>query len=194
MNLLILSFLLISSGKSENAFAKYADYKTAIRRNEFISDTNSIKKKLPIYHAVPCIDKLLRQVVEVNHKYYDPNKYFYSLSFKKEGGKRYLVIESSLYNSCKVFDYLGAMKISGSTFLCRGDIAADTLFIVNRDVFLDVYLKNTKKSNEFNFGFEPSLRGLYQECNGIKINLEIYTRAPLPGYRMIEENSKKPDS
>jgi hypothetical protein len=47
-----------------------------------------------------------------------------------------------------------------------------------------------KPIRKFNFGLEPSLRGLYQECNEITIYLEIYTQATLPGYRMKERKNK----
>lgn len=194
MNLLTVSFLLMSLVKLENTFVKYDDNKIVSITNKCSDDTNVIKKKLPIYHVVDCIGNLLRQVVKANNEYYDPKIYFYSLSFKKEGDRRYLVIESSQYKSSKVFDYVGAVKISGATFLCRGDITIDTIFRMDNNTFLNVCLKSTKAAGDFNYGLEPSLRGLYQECNEIKINLEIYTRATLPGYRMKERKNKKPSS
>jgi hypothetical protein len=194
MNILTLSFVLMSLVKLESTFAKYDDYKIVSITNKCSDDTNVIKKKLPIYHVMDCFGNLLRQIVKANHRYYDPKIYFYSLSFKKEGDRRYLVIESSKYKSSKVFDYIGAVKMSGATFLCRGDITIDTIFRKHTNTFLNVYLKRTKEADDFDYSVEPSLRGLYQECNEIKINLEIYTRATLPGYRMEERKSKKPSS
>lgn len=192
MNLLIFSFVLISFGKSDNALDKYND--TKIINYRCFDDTNIIEKKLPIYHAIPCIDDLLKRIVKANHKFYNIKKNFYSLSLKKERDIRYLVIESAQYKSSKAFDYVGAIKVSRAIFLCRGDIRTDTLFKLNSDEFLNVYLKNTKGSEDFNYGIEPSLRGLYRECSEINVSLEIYTRATLPGYRMEERKSKKSGS
>jgi hypothetical protein len=87
---------------------------------------------------------------------------------------------------------MGVIKIHGSIFLCRGDVATDTLFKSNNDAFVSIYLGGKKETGDFDYGVEPSLRGSYQECNGIKISLEIYTRATLPGYKMEELKSKKP--
>lgn len=192
MKSLIFSFIFISITASRHVFANYSEVNILGGTRGLVEDTDIIKKRLPIYHSSSCIEELLRQVVKANRGYYDPNKYFYSLSFKKEGGKRYLVIESGKYKSSRVFDYVGVMKIYGSIFLCRGDIASDTLFKSDNDAFLSVHLERKKVTKDFDYGVEPSLRGLYQQCNGIKISLEIYTRASLPGYKMEELKSKKP--
>lgn len=151
---------------------------------DFSRDTSIVKKRLPLYHASSCIEDLLKQVTKANRRYYDPKEYFYSLSFKKDARKRYLIIETGKHKSRGVLDYIGVIKVDKSIFLCRGDIAADTLFKPDNDAFLNVYLAAKKDTINFDYGIEPSLRGSYQECNGIKISLEIYTRAPLPGYKM----------
>ena len=178
----------------EYVFVNHTDVDILSGAKDFVEATNLIEKKLPIYHASPCIENLLRQVVKANRGYYDPKKYFYSLSFKREGDKRFLVIESGKYKSSRVFDYVGVIKIYSSIFLCRGDIATDTLFKSNSDAFLSVYLGDKKDADDFDYGVEPSLSGSYQECNGIKISLEIYTRATLPGYKIEEPKSKKPNT
>lgn len=163
-----------------------------LSKGEGFSRDTSIKKRLPLYHASPCIEDLLKQVTNANRRYYDPQEYFYSLSFKKDARKRYLVIETGKYKSSRVFDYVGVIKVDKSIFLCRGDIAADTLFKPDNNARLNVYLAAKKDTDDFDYGIEPSLRGSYQECNGIKISLEVYTRAPLPGYKMKELKAKKP--
>jgi hypothetical protein len=182
----------MSLGKSETTFDKYSDNKIVSGINKCVDDSDIIKKKLPIYDAIPCIDNLLKQVVKANHRFYDTKKYFYSLSFKKEGAKRYLVIESGQYKSSRVLDYIGVIKISGAIFLCRGDITTDTLFKISNNTFLTILLQGTKDSEYIDYGFEPILSGLYQECTELKIYLEIYTRATLPGYKMNEQINKKP--
>ena len=184
MKFLVFSFIFMSLAVSEHVFANHADVDILRGTKGFADDTNVVKKKLPIYRASPCIENLLRQVVKANRGYYDPKKYFYSLSFKREGDKRFLVIESGKYKSSRVFDYVGVIKIYSSIFLCRGDIATDTLFKSNNDAFVSIYLGGKKDTDDFDYGVEPSLKGSYQECNGIKISLEIYTRATLPGYKM----------
>jgi hypothetical protein len=189
MNLLILSFVLISLTKSQNDFDKYIS--TEIMNNKCFDDTNVVKKKLPIYKTSPCIENLLKQIVVANRRFYDVRKNFYSLSLKKEREKEYLVIELGEYKSSRTFDYVGAIKVSRAIFLCRGDITIDTLFKLNNDKFLDVCLKKAKGSENFNYGIEPSLRGLYPECYGVNISLEVYTPAALRGYKMEERKSKK---
>lgn len=179
----------MSLGKSDNQYTG-----NKIINHICIDDTNIVIKNLPIYHEISCITDLLKQIVKANHKFYDNKYFFYSLSLKKERDIRYLVIESARYKSSKTSDYVGAIKVSSAIFLCRGDITTDTIFKRNNDDFLNVYLKIKKGSEDFNYGIEPSLRGLYRECDGIKIYLEIYTRATLPGYGMEERKSKKPRS
>jgi hypothetical protein len=175
-------------GKPGDVFGSYANNKIESGTHQS-ADTNILNKKLPIYHAISCIDDLLKHVVNANQKFYDPKKYFYSLSLKRQGEKRYMVIESGRYKSSRAFDYIGVIKIGGSIFLCRGDIATDTLFKMNKNAFLKVYLESAKQSDNFDYGAEPSLRGSYQECTGINISLEIYTRGTLPGYKMKERKN-----
>lgn len=194
MKLLILSLIFASTVVSNDVPISHLDGHVLGASQGFSRDTGTIEKKLRLYHASSCIEDLLKQVTKANRKYYDPKEYFYSLSFKKDGSKRYLVIETGRYKSSRAFDYVGVIKVNKSIFLCRGDIAADTLFKPDDDAFLNVYLSAKKDMDGFDYGTEPSLRGSYQECNGIKISLEIYTRAPLPGYKMKEVKSKKPST
>jgi hypothetical protein len=194
MKFLILSLIFMSTVASSHVAIGYPDEDILGGGEGFSRDTGIIKKRLPVYHASSCIEDLLKQVTKANRRYYDPKEYFYSLSFKKDARKRYLVIETSKYKSSRVVDYVGVIKVNKSIFLCRGDIAADTLFKPDNDARLNVYLAAKKDTSDFDYGVEPSLRGSYQECNGIKISLEIYTRAPLPGYKMEELKTKKPSN
>jgi hypothetical protein len=183
MKLIILSIALVAFKNDGYTLSEYLN-SGVMTINKFGVDTEIVNKQLPIYHAIPCVDNLLKQVVKANHKYYDAKKYFYSLSLKKEGEKRYLVIEAVQYKSSPVMDYVGAIKVSGAIFLCRGDISIDALLKLNGNNFLNVSLKSAKNADVFNYGMEPTLRGVYQECDKININLEIYTRGTLPGYKM----------
>ena len=183
MNLLILPLLFIVASTAEHEFSIRSDENVASIRSDMAKDT-PILMKIPIYHASPCIENLLREAAKANRRYYDPNIYFYSLSFRKERNHRYLLIEPGRYKSSIAFDYVDVLKISSSIFLCRGDIAADTLFKSTDDAFLNVSLIKRKNSDDFDYGMEPSLRGSYNECSGIKISLEVYTRAIIPGYKM----------
>ena len=153
-------------------------------------DTGIVEKQQPLYLALPCVDNLLKLIGKANHKFYDAKKYFYSLSFKKEGERRYLVIEAVQYKSSTAMDYVGAIKVPDAIFLCRGDISTDTLFKLKDNAYLNVSLKSAKDSDAYNYGMEHTLSGLYQ-CDKIFIHLEIYTRAILAGYRMEEGKSKK---
>jgi hypothetical protein len=192
MKFLILLLIFMSTVVSKHVTINHPDKDILDGGEGFSRDTSLIKKRLPLYHASSCIEDLLKQVTKANRRYYDPKEYFYSLSFKKDARKRYLVIETGKYKSSRVFDYVGVIKVNKSIFLCRGDIAADTLFKPDNDALLNVYLAAKKDTGDFDYGIEPSLRGSYQECNGIKISLEIYTRASLPGYKMEELKTKKP--
>lgn len=176
-------------GKPGANFSMCAINKIVHENHISIVDTSILSKKLPVYDVISCIDNLLKQVVNANQRFYAPKKYFYSLSFKRQGDKRYLVIEVGRYKSSRVCDYVGAIKVGSSIFLCRGDITTDTLFKINKKAFLNVHLESAKQSDNFNYGVEPSLRGVYQECRGINISLEIYTRATLPGYKMEERKN-----
>jgi hypothetical protein len=189
MNLLILSFVFMLPSTPEHDFGNRTDGNVAGITTDVAKDT-TILMKIPVYHASPCIENLLRQVAKANRRNYDPKTYFNSLLFKKEGDKRYLVIELGRYKSSRVFDYVGVLRIYSSIFLCRGDIRADTLFRSNNDAFLNVSLVKRKNSDDFDYGKEPSLRGSYQECSGIRISLEVYTRATIPGYRMEKPKRK----
>jgi hypothetical protein len=66
-----------------HVFVNYSDVNILGGATGLAEDTDIIKKRLPVYHSSPCIEDLLRQVVKANRGYYDPKKYFYSLSFKK---------------------------------------------------------------------------------------------------------------
>jgi hypothetical protein len=190
MKLLIFCIALIALKNREYVSGEHVDSKVVNVYDKCGIDTGIVEKQLPLYLAVPCVDNLLKQIAKANHKFYDSKKYFYSLSFKKEGEKRYLVIEAVQYKSSTAVDYIGAIKVPGAIFLCRGDISTDTLFKLIDNDHLNVSLKSARDSNVYNYGMEPTLSGLYH-CDKIIMELEIYTRAILPGYRMEEVKSKK---
>ncbi|MBZ4192071.1 hypothetical protein [Niabella beijingensis] len=158
---------------------------------QIIDSSKCQKQKLPVYNAINCIDNLLKEIVKANHKFYKSSQDFYSMSFKKKNNKRYIVIEVGQYKSSNALDYIGAIKINNAIFLCRGDITLDTIFRRIDHSFINVCLKKSSNPASFDFGTEPSLRGQYQECLGIDISLEVYTKAALPGYKMEERNQYK---
>jgi hypothetical protein len=98
----------MSLAVSEHVFANQADVDILRGTKGFAEDTNVVKKKLPIYRASPCIENLLRQVVKANRGYYDPKKYFYSLSFKRVGRRCFnrsirMKVPNHFKNYCLLF-------------------------------------------------------------------------------------------
>ena len=188
MNFVISFFVWIMLISQQVVLGDYVEYGIP-NANATNYITYAWTKALPIFKAAPCMGNLLRQVVSANRRFYDPKKHYYSLSYQRKGNQRYLVIESGEYKRSKVFDYVGVIKFNGHVFLCRGDIAAEAIFKREKGAFLTVHLEKGVPSDEVEFGSEPSLRGLYQECSGIEINLEVYTRAKLLGFKMEERGN-----
>jgi len=108
MNLLIFSFIFMPLAVPEYVFVNHTDVDILSGAKDFVEATNLIEKKLPIYHASPCIENLLRQVVKANRGYYDPKKYFYSLSFKRVGRRCFnrsirMKVPNHFKNYCLLF-------------------------------------------------------------------------------------------
>lgn len=156
-------------------------------------DTASVDKNLPVYQAKPCLSSLLMAVGKANKKYYSPDTFFYSLTFLKAARVKYLNISVERWKAAKSLDYSGVIKFNYVIFLCSGDFATDSLFYKVNSQFLRIQLRQVNDSADIPLNTEPSLRGAYQECNGQRISLEIYTRGQMPGYKMRERqpSSKK---
>ncbi len=78
-------------------------------------------------------------------------------------------------------DYVGILKIDSVSFLCRGDFKQDPIFKVLSLQEVKVTLQRDKyDAGNYSYNNEPSLQGSYDECLGIPIHLEVYTKGRIP--------------
>lgn len=162
-------------------FCCNAQYETS--KDIHTNSNNCSYKKLPEYQASLCISNLLSSVVKSNTRFYKPNKFFYSLTLKHGNNQKYLSIIPDEWHGAKNIDYVGILKIRGVTFLCRGDFDKDSLFKMQSTSFIKVILKQSKDSAYMlPFFTEPSLDGIFNDCNGIPIYVEVYTIGKIAGY------------
>jgi hypothetical protein len=159
-------------------------YNLRMSEKKLFEDTSHFDKSLPVCNVKPCVRKLLEAVVVSNKQYYDSNKFFYSLFYKKVKGTRYLRISTDQWNDSQSLDYIGVLKLSDAIFLCKGDIIGDSLFSITNLKFVRIKLKSAKDSIKVHFSIEPSLQGGYKECTGKLINLEVYTKGQIRGFDM----------
>ncbi|HET7116644.1 MAG TPA: hypothetical protein VFI29_09145 [Hanamia sp.] len=145
--------------------------------------SNCFDKKLPEYQISSCISNLLESVVKSNSQFYDQKKYFYSLTLKKGDNQKYLNITPEEWHSATNMDYTGILKVRGVTFLCRGDFDKDSLFKKESSTFVRVKLKQSKDSADMlPFFTEPSLDGVFSDCKGLPIYVEVYTKGKILGF------------
>jgi hypothetical protein len=136
---------------------------------------------LPEYQVDPCLVKFLAAVSASNRPYYDAGKYFYSLTFREAKGYRYMHIRVEKWLEARDTDYVGILKIDSVSFLCRGDFKKDPIFKVLPLQEVKVRLQRDKKDpDNYIYNNEPSLQGSYNECQGIPIHLEVYTKGRIP--------------
>lgn len=136
---------------------------------------------LPEYQVDPCLAKFLAAVTASNRSYYGADKYFYSLTFREAKESRYMHIRAEKWLEARDTDYVGILKIDSVSFLCRGDIKKDPIFKVLPLQEVKVSLQRDKNDpNDYVYFHEPSLQGIYNECQGMPIYLEVYTKGRIP--------------
>jgi hypothetical protein len=143
-----------------------------------------LNEEVPEYYVDTCLSKFLIAIVKSNAKHYMSGKYFYSLSWKKDKKYRYLNISRQLWESPEKVSYEGAIKLEGGTFLCRGDFRQDPIFHQEKN-YLSIKLKVNKDSNtSIPIPEDPVIQGVFDQCEGLPIYAEIYTKEEIPGYKM----------
>ena len=136
---------------------------------------------LPEYQVDPCLSKFLAGISASNRQYYDADKYFYSLTFREAKGYRYMYIRVEKWLEARDTDYVGILKMDGVSFLCRGDIRKASIFKISGLQEVKVKLQRDKSDpDNYVYNTEPSLQGYYTECQGIPIQLEVYTKGKIP--------------
>lgn len=169
-NILLLGFLVGLLSITSNA------QKTSI-------DSNYFSKKLPEYQASSCLSNLFISIVKSNTRFYNPNKYFYSVTFNKRSNQKYLNVTPVLWRNAKNLDYTGVLKIRNVIFLCRGDFESDSLFKKKTSTTIRIKLQQSKDSTDWDpFTLDPSLDGVFYDCRGLPIHVEVYTEGKIQGY------------
>jgi hypothetical protein len=132
---------------------------------------------LPEYQVDPCLSNFLAEISASNKRYYDAEKYFYSLTFREAKGYRYMYIRVEKWLEARDTDYVGILKMDSVSFLCRGDLKKDPIFkaLALQEVKVKLQQDKTAPDN-YTYNNEPSLQGSYDECQGIPIHLEVYTK------------------
>jgi len=147
--------------------------------------------KLPEYQVDSCLSELLATVAQSNKQYYS-DKYFYSLTFKEGKKTRYMSITPGMWSEARYVDYGGILKINNITFLFRGDFQQDSIFKRTNLPQIEVKLRKEKgDSDKGAFFIEPSLQGVYYECKGMPIYMEVYTKGKIPNFEMKVHPSPK---
>jgi len=140
---------------------------------------------LPVYELSPCLLGLLTAVTESNKDNYNKDEFFYSLIFEEGKKYRYINIMPERWLASSYADYAGALKINGMVFLFRGKLDRDSIFKKNLLDQIRVKLQHTKDDISNNSFFnEPSLQGVYHECSGMPIYVEIYTKSKIKDFDM----------
>ena len=121
---LLLSLSLIGLGEMLSGAKKNGDH--LLNNNKQYNDTLYFDKNLPVFKANKCLASLLTAVVRANKQYYKPDKFFYSLMFKKGDHAKYLNISIEKWSAAKSIDYSGVIKFDYATFLCSGDFLNDS--------------------------------------------------------------------
>jgi hypothetical protein len=133
------------------------------------------------YEVDHCLAKFLAVISASNRQYYDAEKYFYSLTFREAKGYRYMNIRAEKWLEARDTDYVGILKVDSVSFICRGDINKDPIFKKLPLKETKVRLQRDKNDpNDYIYFHEPSLQGVYNECQGMPVYLEIYTKGKIP--------------
>jgi hypothetical protein len=156
------------------------------------------KLYLPVFTAAACLQDVLMATVEADSNYakYPPEVFFYDLDYQESKKNPSIRITPARWKKVPTFDYTGAIKIGKMTFLCRGKVNTDSLFIntgKREEVTLDspeIY-KDDKIDLETEMGLrKPSLHGLYVSCEGGKINLTIVAAKKLKDFEKRNDSSQ----
>jgi hypothetical protein len=142
-------------------------------------------KKLPIYNLRSCIKEFFTAVTKSNSKFYDPKKYFYSVTITKGEKRNYLGIEVDRWNSARKIDYYAVVRLSSGTLLLRGDTAIDSLFTKKNSKDIEIKLKKNRNLEETTpYTVEPILQGILNTCGGKPLSVEVYTKGKIKGFEM----------
>ena len=161
-------------------------------QEESATDSNFIvfQSYLPEYKIDTCLVDLLIEIEASGslHKVYPPHQFFYDLTFNIKEKIREISITPSRWQKATSLDYSGIIIINKMSFLCRGDFQLDTLFKKTGDT-INVKLKKPKIYQYDNFDLlidiyirSPSLKGRYEICGGLPINMYVYTGKKLKSF------------
>ncbi len=150
---------------------------------------DSISLTLPQCRLHSCLSNLCRDVIQSNKQYYSRESYFYSLTFKKGTKDDYISLNATRIGNARFFDYAGMSAIDSMPILLRGDFIQVTIFKKIRRPEFKIKLQRINEADEILIVSEPSLQGLYQQCTGRRIYLEVYTKGKIAGYGMKFPNS-----
>lgn len=140
--------------------------------------------KLPIYKISPCLFGLLTEVAESNKANYNGDQLFYSVILGEGKKYKYINIKPERWVESRYLDYKGVLEINSMFFLFRGNLD-DTIFKKSSLPTVNVRLRQANDSLDTNsFFVEPSLRGVYHECKGMPIYMEIYTKSKIKNFDM----------
>jgi hypothetical protein len=176
---LLFCFFLVNNDKTNHKLATRTNNKHNLE-----SDSLYVTKDLPILVSDPCIENLLAAVIKSNSKYYNPGKSFYGLIFNNRKKYRYLEIFNDQWHDAKDTSYVAVIKLKKVMFLCSGDIKGNQLFHRITSSNIRVKLSITKKPSHIFTPNDPSLQGTFNTCIGLPIYIEVYTKNPIPGYKM----------
>ena len=140
--------------------------------------------RVPEYHASACIKKLFVAIVESNKQNYNPQDYFYSVTFKESNNVLYMTVSSVRWTQTSHLDYVGIIRLNKASFLLRGDLDKGGVFERDSNSVLSVLLKKEDSDTSELFFNEPSLRGGYRLCKPMPIDLEVYTKNKISGFDM----------
>ncbi|RFS25105.1 hypothetical protein DVR12_07940 [Chitinophaga silvatica] len=139
-------------------------------------------ERLIEYQVDKCVYDLLLSIVLSNNQFYSPSKYYYSFEFHIDKERRELYIAPEMWNNARTLAYNGVICIKGNMFLCKGNYAEDPLFKKTKNT-INVTLKLSKNEvgllQNFN---EPSLEGTMNICEGIPLDISVYTKGKISGY------------
>lgn len=154
-------------------------------------EASTMIKDLQAYKTDPLLYDLLKTVVSSNQQNYDPNKYFYSLTWGIATSHRQLTIIPAQWDAPSEMNYKGIIKVTGINFLLAGDIGQDTIFF-KKDTGKKIRVKilRTRKDDLLPLPIEPILQGMLNNDTQPPVYVEVYTKSPIAGYDM-RVNGKK---
>lgn len=142
-------------------------------------------KKLPAYNLKSCIKDFFASVIKSNLNFYNPKKYFYSITITKGEKKDYMGIEVDRWHSARKLDYYAVVKLSGGTLLLRGDTLINSLFTKENSKDIEIKLKKNPNLEEITpYTVEPILQGVLNTCSGRPLSVEVYTKGKIKGFEM----------